>query len=179
MRHPQTRWTRLLALSALLVSTACAGHYGEEPLYVLRDSMGRSVAMAGASQLGGAAPGTRLNVNLGGVEQSVMVGERVGLGPVIRSGTAGASPVQAADASPAQSLPPASPEATAPAPALPPVAELPIMSGVTSAPLDPPSAAPAGGTAANRRAQRAVAAGENPTGRRRGPPPRSVSRSVM
>lgn len=167
MRHDQTRWTRLLALSALLGTAACTGQYGEEPLYVLRDSMGRSVAMAGASQLGGAAPGTPLRVNLGGVEQSVMVGERVGLGPAMGPRPAAAAPVAVAAVAPA---------AVAPVAALPPVAELPIMGGVTSAPLDPPAAS-SGAQASPTRSARG--AGQNPSSRRRGPPPASVSRSVM
>ncbi|WPB83367.1 polyadenylate binding domain-containing protein [Sediminicoccus rosea] len=170
MRHAQPRWTRFLALAALLGTAACTSHYGEEPLYVLRDSMGRSVAMAGASQLGGAAPGTTLRANVGGVEQTVMVGERVGMGPAMAPRQAAASPMEMA-------------AATAPAEPLPPVAEVPLLSGVTSTPLSPPDAAPQAGSTTTgstttRRAQQ-VAAGETPTGRRRGPPPRSVSRSVM
>jgi hypothetical protein len=165
MRPAQTRWTRLLALAALLGAAACTAHPGEEPLYVLRDSLGRAVAMAGASQLGGAAPGTTLRANVGGVEQTVMVGERVGMGPAMAPPATAASPVQTA--------------AAAPATPLPPVAEVPLLSGVTSAPLSPPAAAPQGGSTANRRAAQQVATGENPAGRRRGPPPRSVSRSVM
>ncbi|WP_431301580.1 hypothetical protein [Sediminicoccus sp. BL-A-41-H5] len=162
MRHAQTRWTRLLALSALLGTGACAGHDGEEPLYVLRDSMGRSVAMAGASQIGGAAPGTVLRANLGGVEQSVMVGERVGLGPAMGPRPAAAAPVAVA--------------AVAPAAALPPIAEIPIMGGVTAAPLDPLAASSGTEASPTRSAQ---GAGQNPSSRRRGPPPASVSRSVM
>lgn len=170
MRHAQTRWTRLLALAALLGTAACTGHYGEEPLYVLRDSMGRSVAMAGASQLGGAAPGTTVRASIGGVEQTVMVGERVGMGPAMAPLVTAASPMPVA-------------AAPAPAAALPPVAEVPLMAMVTSTPLAPPAAeaptgAATGGAASTRRTQR-IAAGENPSGRRRGPPPASISRSVM
>lgn len=73
------RWMPLLALGL----AACGGLRGEEPLYVLRDSMGRSVALAGSTQLGEAAPGTMIRANLGGVEQELMVGERVGRGPVL------------------------------------------------------------------------------------------------
>lgn len=164
MRHPQNRWTRLLALAALLGTAACTAYPGEEPLYVLRDSMGRSVAMAGASQLGGAAPGTMLRANLGGVEQSVMVGERVGLGPAMAPQPVAMQPgaLQLAAAG-------------GPAASLPPVAETPLMSGVTSAPLDPPATT---SSATNRRTQASTSSGST-TGRRRGPPPRSVSRSVM
>lgn len=131
MRHLQTRWTRLLALSALLGTAACAGPHGEEPLYVLRDSMGRSVAMAGASQLGGAAPGTMLRANLDGREQSVMVGERVGLGPRLAAASAPVAPAPLAPA----------PEAAV----LPPVSELPLVAlpAISITPLAEPEAPPA------------------------------------
>lgn len=136
MRPAQTRWIRLPALAALLGVTACAGHQGEEPLYVLRDSMGRSVAMAGTSQLGGAAPGTMLRANLGGVEQSLMVGERVGLGPRLASGPV-ATPLEAAVGAAAAPV--------APAAALPPVSEVPLLAAtpVTATPLAAPEPPPA------------------------------------
>lgn len=165
MRRAWPRWKSLLAVPLLLGAGACTPHPGEEPLYVLRDSLGRAVAMAGRSQLGDAAPGTMLRVNLGSGEQEVMVGERVGLGSVL---------------TPRPVAPPAE-VAAAPAAAEAP-AEAAPAAAITSAPLDPPAAeAPAdAGRTANRRARSAATeAGENPSGRRRGPPPASVSRSVM
>jgi hypothetical protein len=125
MRLASIRWT---SLAALLGVAACAAHPGEEPLYVLRDQLGRAVAMAGSAQLGGAAPGTTLRVNLAGVEQEVMVGERLGFGPAMAPRPAAAAPVEAAPA------PPPTPLA-----AIPPVAATPLMSAVTSTPLDPPA----------------------------------------
>lgn len=74
-----TRWMPLLALGL----AACGGVGGEEPLYVLRDSLGRSVAVAGRSQLNDAPPGSMVRANLGGLEQDLMVGERVGQGPLL------------------------------------------------------------------------------------------------
>ena len=73
------RWMPLLALSL----PACGGLGGEEPLYVLRDSLGRSVAVAGRSQLADAAPGSVVRASIGGPEQELMVGERVGRGPIL------------------------------------------------------------------------------------------------
>ena len=136
---------------------ACAGLQGEEPLYVLRDSFGRPVAMAGRSQLGDATPGTILRVNLDGVEQEVMLGERIGMGPVMAARPA---------AEPAAIAPLAMPAA-----AMPPVA---------ATPTEPEA------RRSTRRAQAVPQTtsettgltGANPSGRRRGPPPRSISRSV-
>ncbi len=157
MRRAWPRWKTLLVLPLLLGAGACTPHLGEEPLYVLRDSLGRAVAMAGRSQLGDAAPGTSLRVNLAGVEQDVMVGERVGLGSVLVPRAAPApEQVAAADVPPAAA----------------PVAD------IASAPLDPPAGAVRESTGGRARAA-AAGAGANPSGRRRGPPPAAVSRSVM
>ncbi len=161
MHQARPRWKTLLTLLLLLGTGACGLNPAEEPLYVLRDSLGRAVAMAGRSQLGDAAPGTPLRAEIGGVEQNVMVGERVGLGPVLSQRTRPA-PVEVAAAPP-----------------------LPVITGalldtpgpvITSVPLDPPLAEESRTT---NRGARAVEAGGNPTARRRGPPPASVSRSVM
>lgn len=139
----------LLALGALMAASACSVPVGEEPLYVLRDSMGRSVAMAGRSQLGDAAPGTMVRASIGGSEQELMVGERIGMGPVHL----------------AQNAPPAAP----------PVTE--VAATFAAAPsLAATAATPAAGGRAARRTSSDTAARAP---RRAGPPPRSVSRSVM
>jgi len=143
---------RLSLVAALGGLAACAGPMGEEPLYVLRDSLGRSVAMAGQSQLGNAAPGTMVRANIAGREQDVMVAERVGMGAVL------------------QAAPPAdAPPVTSAMLEAPPLAE-----------TAPPAAAPTGDRRQGRAARAsAVESGATTTGRRRGPPPRAVSRSVM
>ncbi len=161
MRRAWPRWKSLLALPLLLGAGACTPHPGEEPLYVLRDSLGRAVAMAGRSQLGDAAPGTTLRVNVTGVEQDVMVGERVGLGPVMTSGAAAAPEQVSAPAAPAEVMAAAAP-----------------VGAITTAPLDPPAAETRESTRGRARGASAEA-GSNPSGRRRGPPPAAVSRSVM
>lgn len=152
----------MLALVALLGAAACSHSPGEESLYVLRDSGGAAVALAGGSQLGGAAPGTMMRATIGGAERDVMVGERVGRGSVL---------------APAQAAPLPVLEASLPA------------SNITSAPLaEPVAVAPAGGGSLarasatgvqTRGAAPASRGNANPPPRRRGPPPRSVSRSVM
>ena len=127
-------------------------------MYVLRDSFGRSVAMAGRSQLGDATPGTILRVNLGGVEQEVMMGERIGMGPVMAVRPA---------AEPAAIAPLAMPAA-----AMPPVAATPTES-VARTSTRRARAVP------QTTSETTAVTGANPSGRRRGPPPRSISRSVM
>lgn len=144
-----------LALGALLAATACAVPVGEEPLYVLRDSLGRSVAMAGRSQLGDAAPGTMVRASIGGAEQELMVGERIGMGPVVM----------------AQAAPAAEPATFTPA-SQPVISTAPL-----AAPPPEPSATSAAAAGRSTRSTRGATAAREP--RRAGPPPRSVSRSVM
>lgn len=145
-----TRWMPLLALSL----AACGGLGVEEPLYVLRDSLGRSVALAGRSQLAEAAPGSMIRASIGGQEQELMVGERVGFGPVLamRQG--------------AMAEPP--PPSSAAAPDL-----------ITSTRLEAPPLGEAAGSPAAGARQAVSETGANPSGRRRGPSSRAVSRSVM
>ena len=147
---------KLPVVMMCLALAACAGLQGEEPLYVLRDSSGRSVAMAGRSQLGEAPPGTIMRVNIGGMEQEVMVGERIGMGPVMAARPA------------AEPLAPAS--LVMPVAAVAPVA-------VTSP--EPVSRRSTRRARAVPEATTPMVTGANPSGRRRGPPPRSISRSVM
>lgn len=147
----------ILALVALLGTAACSHFPGEESLYVLRDSGGSAVALAGGSQLGGAAPGTMMRATIGGAERNVIVGERVGRGSVL---------------APAQAAP------------LPVMEASPPPSNITSAPLaEPVAVAPAGGRSLARASAPGAApasrSSANPPPRRRGPPPRSISRSVM
>jgi hypothetical protein len=160
-RSPQMTKT-MLTLVALLGTAACSHSPGDETLYVLRDSAGSAVALAGGSQLGGAAPGTMMRATIGGAERNVMVGERVGRGSVL---------------------------APAPAAPVPTMEASPPASEITSAPLAAPvAAAPAGGeslartsttSVQPRRAAPASRSNANPPPRRREPPPRSISRSVM
>ncbi|UPY35382.1 hypothetical protein [Sediminicoccus sp. KRV36] len=157
MTRPLRDVKAFLALAALLTGAACSGTGGQEPLYVLRDSLGRSVAMAGRSQLGDAAPGTMVRANIGGTEQDVMVGERVGLGPVMRPAPAGADPGAAPMTSEALAAPPLAAPAVASAPAEAPARTRRARAATTGTPVT----------------------GATPTGRRREAPPRSVSRSVM
>jgi hypothetical protein len=147
--------SRFSLVAAVLGLSACAGVEGEEPLYVLRDSLGRSVAMAGRSQLGDAAPGTMVRASIGGTEQDLMVGERVGMGPVMQARPAAE---QTAMTSTALDAPP------------------PAITAAAAAPVENPprTARRAGGTTA-----RVTETGVNPSARRRGPPSRAVSRSVM
>jgi hypothetical protein len=102
------RGVSLLALA--LGVAACSGPVGEEPLYVLRDALGRPVAVAGRSQLADAASGTMVRADIGGVAQDVMVGERVGLGPVAQPAVARLAVTSTAQAAP----PPVPLAATAP-----------------------------------------------------------------
>jgi hypothetical protein len=148
-----TRWVPLLALGL----AGCAGLGGEEPLYVLRDSLGRSVALAGSSQLDNAAPGSMVRANIGGQEQELMVGERVGRGPVLAPRPA--DPVPVAE-------PPPLPGAAAP-------------ESITSTPLEAPPPGEVAATPAAGRRQAVSETGANRSGRRRGPTSRAVSRSVM
>ncbi len=150
----KTMWMPLLALGL----AACGGLGGEEPLYVLRDSLGRSVALAGRSQLNDAAPGSMVRAQIDGLEQELMVGERVGQGPVLA----------------------ARPVAVASSAGLPPVANTPLMAPVEAESLTPPDATPR--RAARRSRAAATAAdetGANPSGRRRGPTSRASAASVM
>lgn len=148
-------WLSLLALGL----AGCATLGGEEPLYVLRDSLGRSVALAGSSQLGGVAPGSLVRVQLDGVDQELMVGERVGQGPILA-------------ARPAE--PPQPPSA---AQSIAPEAISPVADATPPTPVAPAS------TTTSRRARGTTAAaretGANPSGRRRGPSSRAEARSVM
>ncbi|MBX9752064.1 MAG: hypothetical protein K5Q68_20925, partial [Roseococcus sp.] len=99
---------------------ACGGVGGEEPLYVLRDSLGRSVAVAGRSQLNDAPPGSVVRANLGGLEQDLMVGERVGQGPLLAARPA-VTPAAPAAAATAATVPAAAPAE------LPPVGSTPLL----------------------------------------------------
>lgn len=159
MNHPLRHAKPWLALAVLLTGAACSGPIGQEPVHVLRDASGRSVAMAGRSQLGNAAPGTMVRARFGGAEQELMVGERIGMAPIFQPG-----PPQIAEApAPINSAALEAPPETGAAPAVAPATTRrgrPIASG------RPVSAA-------------ATETGANPSARRRGPPPRSVSRSVM
>lgn len=147
-------WLCLLALGL----AGCGRLGGEEPLYVLRDSLGRSVALAGSSQLGGVAPGSVVRVPLDGLDQDLMVGERVGQGPILAARPADAPPPNAV-----QSL---APEA--------------VSVGADAMPSDPAAPVPVT-TSRGARGTGAAAreAGANPSGRRRGPSSRAVARSVM
>ena len=145
------RGVSLLVLA--LGVAACSAPVGEEPLYVLRDALGRSVAVAGRAQLADAAPGTMVRANIGGVAQDVMVGERVGMGPLVQ--------------------PMVAPQAETLA------APLAVTSAALEAPPPVPVAAAAPPATTRRGRAAAVATGANPSGSRREATPRSVSRSVM
>lgn len=174
MTGPHRNWKLLLSLGVLLTGAACTEPMGQEPLYVLRDAQGRSVAMAGRSQLGNAAPGTMVRASFGGTEQDVMVGERIGMGPVVRPGASPTAEPMMANA--AVSGAPIASAAIAPAVVTPAASE---------------EAAPAAGERREGRSRgvrgssgRPVQAGRmqegmTPGSRRREAPPRSVSRSVM
>lgn len=159
LRHMRT----LLTLSVVLGGTACSGRIGEEPQYVLRDSLGRSVAMAGRSQLGNAAPGTTVRASFGGTEQNLMVGERIGMGPIFQPGALAAAEPSGM-ASTTQGAP--------------------AVLASTSVTPDETRTRARGTRSSSASSGRPVSAaasetGANPSGRRRGPPPRSISRSVM
>jgi hypothetical protein len=146
------RTARNISLGAAALGLAgCAGVGGEEPLYVLRDSLGRSVAMAGQSQLGNAAPGSMVRANISGLEQDVMVGERIGMGPVMQARPAG-EPMPSAPEPPALAV---------------------------AAPVTESVATPARSSTRRARGTSVTETGANPSGRRRGPTSRAVSRSVM
>jgi len=153
----------LVLLGGLGVS-ACAGDGRNEPLYALVDSTQRIVAVAGQSQLRGAPPGSGVQAVVGGQEQILMVGERLGTGPILRATPAARPPVESFAAGPAAMLP---------------------MTSVELAPLSPPvrtAALPAPEPARRAGSRRVVASepGSNTrTGRRANPTARSVSRSVM
>jgi hypothetical protein len=149
-----TKWVPFLALGL----AACSAVGGEEPLYVLRDSLGRSVALAGRSQLNDAAPGTLVRAHFGGLERELMVGEQVGQGPMLA----------------------ARPAAVAGSAELPPVTNTPLMAHVTA------EAAPPLATIPRRTARRARAAETatdgtdgNDSGRQRGPTSRASAASAM
>lgn len=147
----------LLLLLSVLGLAACTGDGRNEPLYALVDRTQRVVAVAGQSQLGGAPAGSEVQVVVGGREQTLMVAERVGTGPILRATPA-----------PAPEMALASAELT----------PLPV----TTAALPPPERT---GSAqqARRAGQRGAVASEPGmnarTGRRAGPTSRAVSRSVM
>jgi len=178
---------------------ACAGDGRNEPLFALVDRTQRIVAVAGQSQLRGAPPGSEVQALVGGQEQTLLVAERVGMGPIQRAapsrteswadGPAPMMPVTSTELAPittAALSPPArgqqarragSRRGTASEPDTDPGASQP--SPTTTAAL--PASEPARPT--RRASSRRTAASEpginTRTGRRAGPTSRAVSRSVM
>jgi len=184
---------------AALGLTACAGDGRNEPLYALVDRTQRIVAVAGQSQLRGAPPGSEVQAVVGGQEQTLMVAERVGTGPILR---AAPSRAESWAGRPAPMMPVTSTElAPITTAALPPPARgqqahrAGSRRGAASEPdTDPgasrpspttmaalPSSEPARPTrrASSRRVVASEPGANTRTGRRAGPTSRAVSRSVM
>jgi len=189
----------LLVLMGALGLTACAGDGRNEPLYALVDRTQRIVAVAGQSQLRGAPPGSEVQAVVGGQEQTLMVAERVGTGPILRAapsraetwadGPAPMMPVTGTELAPvttADLSPPARGQQARRAGSRRGAASEPVMASGASQPSPTttaalPSSEPTRPTrrASSRRTAASEPGANTRTGRRAGPTSRAVSRSVM
>ena len=142
---------------AALGLAACSGAGSQEQVFALLDRSGQPVALASQSQVGNLARGSMVTARVEGREQTLMVGDAMGMRPM----TGISAPMATMGM-----------QAPSPAPA------------VMAAPLPPAEAAtrPARRLRLARSAAQpsgSDATGATPTGRARLPTSRAVSRSVM